>query len=214
MSGAREPVFNAPWPVTALVGLLLGLYLFQLTLPEAFVYGRLGFSAAGLAAGERAPLVTALFVHGGWAHVLLNAAGALAFGAPISRFLGARLAGALAYLGFFLVCGVLASLGYALVNPGETAVLVGASGAVSGLMGAASRLIAGRGQLGPMRSAPVIGMGAAWVIVNLLVGLLGVAPGMGDAQVAWEAHLFGYAAGLLLIGPLAWVMRRVTALKH
>jgi membrane associated rhomboid family serine protease len=59
-----------------------------------------------------------------------------------------------------------------------------------------------------MLSAPVIGMGAAWVIVNLLVGVLGVAPGMGDAQVAWEAHLFGYAAGLLLIGPAGWALRR------
>lgn len=201
-------MFNAPWPATAVAVALLACFVVQLWLPENFVYGRLGFSAAGLAAGERAPLVTALFVHGGWAHVLLNAVGALAFGTPVARFFGRGLAGALAYFAFFLVCGVLASLGYAFVNPGERAILVGASGAVSGLMGAASRLIAGHGSLGPMLSSPVIGMGAAWVIVNLLVGVLGIVPGMGDAQVAWEAHLFGYAAGLLLIGPAGWALRR------
>lgn len=208
MSPAREPVFNAPWPVVALVASLLGLFVVQLLLPPELVYPRFGFSPAGLAAGDYAPLVTALFVHGGWGHVLMNSAGALAFGTPLARFFGTRPAGAGAYFVFFLLCGALSSLGYAWVHPGTTTLLVGASGAVSGLMGAASRLIAGRGRIGPMLSAPVIGMGAAWVIVNLLVGLLGVAPGMGDAAIAWEAHLFGYAAGLLLIGPAGWALRR------
>jgi membrane associated rhomboid family serine protease len=45
-------------------------------------------------------------------------------------------------------------------------------------------------------------------VVNLLVAVLGFAPGMGDAPVAWEAHLFGFAAGALLAGPFAWLARR------
>ena len=78
MSSSREPVFNAPWPVTASAVTLVVCFVVQLFLPPDFVYGRLGFSPAGLEAGQRVQLVTALFVHGGWAHLLLNAVGALA----------------------------------------------------------------------------------------------------------------------------------------
>jgi membrane associated rhomboid family serine protease len=83
--------------------------------------------------------------------------------------------------------------------------VVGASGAVCGLMAAVARLIGGRGRLGRIVSSPVIGMGGALLVVNLLVGVLGGAwvPGTGGAAVAWEAHLAGFAAGLLLVGPFA-----------
>lgn len=208
MSAEREPVFNAPWPVMVLVGAILGAFALQSLAPLEATAGRFGFSPARFAAGERAGLVTALFVHGGWAHALMNAAGLLAFGAPVARLFGPRAAGVLAFFAFYLVCGAFSSWTYALLHPGLETILVGASGAVSGLMGAASRLIAGRGRLGPFFSTPVIGMGVAWVAINLLVAVVGFAPGAGDAAVAWEAHLTGYAAGLLLVGPLAWALRR------
>jgi membrane associated rhomboid family serine protease len=51
-------------------------------------------------------------------------------------------------------------------------------------------------------------MGAAWIVVNLLIAVTGYAPGAEGASVAWEAHLGGFAAGLLLIGPLAAILRR------
>jgi membrane associated rhomboid family serine protease len=53
-------------------------------------------------------------------------------------------------------------------------------------------------------------MAAAWIIVNLLMALTGLAPGTGGAAIAWEAHLFGYAAGLVLIGPAVRIMRTKT----
>jgi membrane associated rhomboid family serine protease len=43
-------------------------------------------------------------------------------------------------------------------------------------------------------------MSIGWIVVNLLLAVVGFAPGLGDAGVAWEAHIFGYLAGLLLIG--------------
>lgn len=204
----REPIFKAPWPATTAALAIVGAYAVQTTLSQAWVYDRLGFTSAALAAGEYSGLVTALFVHASWAHALMNAVAALAFGAPVARLFGGRAGGVLAFFVFYLACGVLASLGYAAVHPHDPAVLVGASGAVSGLMGAASRLIAGRGGLGPMLSRPVVAMAGAWVIVNLLLAATGMTPGAEGGTVAWEAHLFGYAAGLLLIGPVAWLTRR------
>jgi membrane associated rhomboid family serine protease len=54
-------------------------------------------------------------------------------------------------------------------------------------------------------------MGAGWVITNLLIAILGFAPGAGNATVAWEVHLVGFAAGLFLVKPLARLASPVIA---
>src|SRR5690606_20824652 len=95
-------------------------------------------------------------------------------------------------------------LGFAALHWGQAAALIGASGAASGLMGAAARLIGGGGRVGPVFSQSVTGMGLAWLIVNAIMALApgGLVPGVGQtASVGWEAHLVGFAAGVLLIGP-------------
>ncbi|MDB5455890.1 MAG: Rhomboid family protein [Caulobacter sp.] len=204
----REPMFNAPWPALTVAVTIVALYAVQGGLDDA-TFLRLTLRPADLWAGDWIGLLTSLFLHGGWAHALMNAAFALAFGAPVARFLGLGPGGALSFLGFYLLCGVLAGLGFALIHPNEQAPLVGASGAVAGLMGAAARLIERRGVLGRLLSPVVVSMGVAWLVVNLLVAVTGLAPGLqAGAAVAWEAHLVGFAAGALLIGPLAWIRGR------
>lgn len=204
----REPMFKAPWPALALSAAILLTYALQSVFLSPQMVEVYAFSPAGFEAGRRITLLTALFLHGGWAHALMNAGAALAFGAPVARFFGVRPLGALSFLVFYLACGVLASLGFAAFHHAEAAPMVGASGAVSGLMGATSRLLAGRGRLGRIFSGPVLGMGGAWLAVNLLIALIGFAPGAGDAPVAWEAHIAGFVAGVLLFGPFAWAARR------
>ncbi len=134
----------------------------------------------------------------------------LAFGAPVARRFGEGLRGAIVFLVFFLVCGVLATLTYAALADGVAGLsgaappvwaLIGASGAASGLMGGAVRLMGPRGRLGAMTSAPILTMTAAWIATNVVLGLTGLTPGTGGAAVAWQAHITGYFAGLLLIGP-------------
>jgi membrane associated rhomboid family serine protease len=98
---------------------------------------------------------------------------------------------------------VIAALGYGLVHWGSTEPMVGASGAVFGLIGAATRLMGGRGRLLGLFDRRVIGASIAWMAVNAVTGLIGYAPGAEGARIAWEAHAFGFVAGLLLIGPLA-----------
>lgn len=208
MDGERQPIFNAPWPAVLIAVVILAVYGVQSFLPPEQILPRWAFSAQALEQGRYETLVTALFLSGSWPHAFANSAGALAFGTPLARLFGGRFAGASAFFLFCLVCGALGNLGFGLVHPGSAGLLVGASGAVSALMAAASRIIAGGGRIGPILSPPVIGMGIAWLVVNLLVAVLGFAPGMGDAPVAWEAHLFGFAAGALLAGPFAWLARR------
>lgn len=202
----REPAFNIPWPVAVLAVVLVGLHLARVASgvrPDAFALTR-----SDLVSGQIAPLFTYIFVHGGWPHVLLNSVFCVAFGAPVARWLGTGMRGAGAFFVFFLLCGVVAGVGYggwidALAlfgRPSSEWALVGASGAASGLMGAAARLIDGQGRLGSIAGRRVVGMGAAWVLVNAVLGLSGLSPGTGGAPVAWEAHIIGFFAGVLLIG--------------
>lgn len=198
----REPAIRAPWPVLALSGSFLVLYALQSTaVSPGAVAARFGFSPLDLTEGRWGGLITAMFVHGGWPHAILNALGALAFGAPIARLFARGAGGALAFFVFFLVCGVLSSLGYALLHWGAPYMLVGASGGVSGLMGGASRLIDRRSGLAPFRSRTVVSMAIAWVLVNLAIGVVGLGGVSGGAPIAWEAHLAGYFAGLVLLAP-------------
>lgn len=205
---APEPMINAPWPVVAMTVSILVLYFLQTRFP--FVVEALAFSPARLLEGSFVTLVSSQFLHGGWAHALMNAAFVLAFGAPVARFLGPRASGAVAFFLLYLLCGVLACLGFAAFHWGQDAAMVGASGAASGLMGAAARLIGGHGRVGPLFSQAVTGMGGAWLLINIIMAFTGGAliPGAGDAGVAWEAHLSGFAAGVLLIAPFGWLAGR------
>jgi len=207
---AREPLFNAPWTVVALVMALLATHLLRLV--SGIDPGRFALTREDLANQDWPPLISYMFVHANWAHVGLNSAFTLAFGAPVARSLGVGWRGALTFFGFFLVCGIIAALGYAgllALDPGDVDgwALVGASGAASGLMGAAARLIEGRGRVGSIRGRVVIGMTMAWIAINAIFGLSGLTPGAGDAPVAWQAHIIGFAAGLLLITPAVWIAK-------
>ena len=204
-SEIKEPPLRGPWPAWGLAAVILISYPIQ-TLWLGGVdlaANRFGLVAATLWPGRWWSLVTCMFIHGGWAHVGMNAVGALAFGAPVARLLGVRGAGPISFFLFYIVCGVLAGLGYVAVSPHSQAGLVGASGAVAGLFGAASRLIEHKPGISPFRSRFVVGSAAAWIVVNLAMALTGFAPGLGAVQIAWQAHIAGYFAGLVLIGPWA-----------
>lgn len=211
MSAPREPFFRAPWPALLVTASILLLYALQGLADSYQIALRYGFSPAKLADGDWLSTITPLWVHGTWAHALINAFMALAFGAPVARYLGAGASGVLGFFLFYLASGVLGNLGYALLHPGDPTPLVGASGAVSGLMGGAARLMATRGQwLGSLTSRPVVGMTGALLAVNLLLAFFG-APGSGGAAIAWEAHLAGFFAGLFTIGLFARLFRRDSA---
>lgn len=198
---AREPLFNAPLAPLALAVSMPLLFLAQLRAPGAGLDW--AFRPSDLIDGRWETLITAMFLHGGWGHVMMNAVFALAFGAPLARMM--RGVGGLAVFAlFYLGTGLVASLGYGLIHWGATTPMVGASGAVFGLLGGAIRLMFGRGGPAPLTDRRLAAASLAIMGVNLATGLLGLAPGVAaGAGIAWEAHAFGFAAGLLAIGPVS-----------
>jgi len=204
----REPILNAPWPAMAVALIIIGSFVVQGQIAERVWASYVLTPVEVLQLGRWETLLTPLFLHGGWVHTLMNAVAALAFGAPVARLFGLKAGGALAFLVFYLLCGVLSSIGYVLAHPVSMVPVVGASGAVSGLMGGASRLIERRGQLGHIVSSTTVGMAVAWTVVNLIIGQVPIMPGTNGAGIAWEAHVAGYFAGLLLIGPFARILQR------
>lgn len=197
----RERAFNAPWPLLVLVAAILALYLLQSRFgadwPERF-----GLRPSDLEAGRFLGLLTYIGVHDSWLHAGSNALGVLAFGAPLTRRLGESLRGLVILLAFFLLCGALSGAAYAMVHPGSSVILIGASGAAFGLIGAATRLMNPAAALESLRSRRVLAMTAALVGANLIVGALGFDPATGVRGIAWEGHIFGLLCGLLLVGPI------------
>jgi membrane associated rhomboid family serine protease len=223
----RQPIFNVPGIVLVLLGVFLGVHLLlwgllpeseseRLLVALAFIPARFGADTANLPGGNVATfssLVTHQFIHGNLTHLLVNSAWFLAFGSPI-----ARRTGALSFLAFFLVCGVAGALLYLAVNGTAGILVVGASGSISGLMGGAFRFIfrsmqeAGAKGLAnsertvlmslseTLRDRRILTLIIAWTVLNVVFaegapGVIGSA-----AEIAWEAHLGGFYAGLLLYG--------------
>lgn len=200
-------------PVVTVLLLLVNIavFLYQLTLPpleaEQF-YLRLGcipreivhLTDTGPSALVPLPLtlITGLFLHGGWVHLIVNMLFLWVFGNSVeARF------GHLHYTLFFLGCGVAASLTEAASHPASNIPVVGASGAVSAVMAAylvffptarIKTLVFWFVFFQVVRIPVVVFLGA-WVAVQLLAGLSSRG---GAGGVAWFAHLGGFAVGLAI----------------
>jgi membrane associated rhomboid family serine protease len=138
-----------------------------------------------------------MFLHADLPHLLINMAMLLAFGTPIAR----RMRTAPFFL-LYALCGIAGALFWALLHPYSIDPLLGASGAISGMVGAVGGISlseeSGHGMPFRNRRAALIFV-AVWLVLNFLVGLFG-ASAMGiSGAIAWEAHLGGFVAGFALI---------------
>ena len=157
--------------------------------------------------------VTYSLIHADWTHYGVNAVWLLPFGSAVARRFGAA-----RFLAFYAVTAAAGAAMHLVTHAGELSPMIGASAAISGTMAAAMRFAFQRG--GPLdfrRSAdaadyrvpaiPLIGVLsdfrvlaflAVWFGINLLFGL-GTLPIAGSGQViAWQAHIGGFLAGLIL----------------
>lgn len=156
----------------------------------------------------RAPwtLLTYALLHGGWTHLGLNGVWMVAFGTPVARRFGAG-----RFLAFMAVTAVWGAVAHWLCFPYGFAPVVGASAAISGLMGAAVRFMFQRERDFPdAKTAPPLSLKAVftdrralsfvlvWFVTNSLFGAGAISFGLTDAPVAWQAHVGGFVAGLLL----------------
>lgn len=194
-----EPAFKAPLVVVLLTLSMPALYLIQNQLPDRGLDW--AFYPVLLRHGEWTGVFTSMLLHFNWAHVATNAVGALAFGTPVARVLKGP-AGVAAFVGFYLAGGVAAALGFGLLHPNGVSPVIGASGAVFALIGAAVRLLGAHGAVRPFMDPAALRMAGVWMAVNVAVGLVGFAPGVEGARIAWEAHAVGLVVGYLAIGPL------------
>ena len=150
----RQPIFRIPGVVAGLILLLVLAHVARSAMPDALSYqiiNRFAFiparySHAFLAAHkyidpgnlfDRAiPFVSYMALHNDYTHLAINCLWLLAFGPIVARRFGGLL-----FLGFFLICGLAAAATHLAFNWGSLTPVIGASGAISGLMGAGMRLL-------------------------------------------------------------------------
>jgi len=207
----RQPFLNAPPTVLWLIGVLLLAHAVRVLLPGnwplriiedyAFIPARYAGGPEFAASGtfERlVPFVSHIFLHADITHVGVNSLWLLAFGPVVARRLRP-----LIFLLFFLFCGIAGIVLHLLVYWGSEMAVIGASGAVAGLMGGGIRLVYGGPnayQLAPLLSQRIVLFSLVWTGVNIVGGVLRLGTTDEITLVAWVVHLGGYFTGLLTIG--------------
>ena len=229
MQHPREPILNVPAVVVTVLLALIAVHLVRtfVLAPEtdrlllwlfAFVPARYDASLvpAGMPGGFGPKIwtfVTYALIHADWMHLGFNGVWLLAFGSPVARRFGT-----MRFLAFFAVTVAAGALAHLMAHPGAFAPMIGASAAISGTMGAATRFVFERG--GPLDAWPwdpneasrvpaaplsqalrnprVLMFLGVWFGLNLLFGLGSLSLTGDDQSIAWEAHLGGFLAGLIL----------------
>src|SRR3984885_10987996 len=223
----HEPIFNVPPVVISTVAVLLPVHALrmwvfteaqdtQFLLTFAFIPARYD---AGLAGGfpggfgaELWTFFTYALIHADLLHIGLNLAWLLPFGTALARRFGA-----LRYTAFMLVTSAAGALAYLVSNPEQMAPMIGASAAISGAMAAAMRFVFQEGGmlglsgeagahrvparplLATLTDVRFLMFLVVWLGLNMLFGLGTVSIGGQEGQaIAWQAHIGGFFAGLIL----------------
>jgi membrane associated rhomboid family serine protease len=161
-------------------------------------------------------MITYAFLHGDWMHVGVNSLWLIAFGSPVARRFGA-----VRFVLFFVVTAIAGVALHYVVHRYDIAPVIGASAAVSGAMGAALRFVfqpEGEDHVLYFASASTqfvhrrkalslravfanrraVSFMALWFGINFIFGIAAVPLGISEASIAWEAHMGGFIAGLLV----------------
>ncbi len=205
-----NPSSIRPFITYSVLGACAVAFLWQLSIGgEAAIYS-FGVIPASLLGDAQLPprlalipaeltVITSMFLHGGWAHLLGNLLYLWVFGDNVEDSMGHT-----RFVIFYLLCGTAAALAQAVPDPGSTIPMIGASGAISGVLGAYlllyphARILVAL-PLGfyvttfRLRAGWVLGI---WFGLQLLSEL---ATEPGQAGVAFRAHIGGFVAGLVLI---------------
>lgn len=144
-------------------------------------------------------VVTSMFMHGSWDHLLGNMLFLWVFGNNIEDSMGH-----IRFIAFYLLCGIAAAAAQVVTDPASAVPMVGASGAISGIMGAyvvlypKARVHIWLPPFFFFRLSAVMVLGY-WIFIQLVMGLGSLGPEAGQGGVAFWAHIGGFVAGLVLI---------------
>jgi membrane associated rhomboid family serine protease len=152
-----------------------------------------GAEPAGGSVPAPLTLLTSMFLHGGWMHIIGNMVYLWVFGDDIEEALGRW-----RFLVFYLASGVLAALAYTLFNPDSTTPMLGASGAISGVL-AAYLMLRPCAKVSVFVFRVVVRVRAYWVIGGwIALQLFSFLSQQADDNVAYDAHFGGLVAGAVL----------------
>jgi rhomboid family protein len=143
-------------------------------------------------------LFTSMFLHGGWMHLGGNMLYLWIFGDNVERSMGA-----VRFLLFYLVCGLAASAAHIMFNLGSALPAVGASGAISGVLGG-YLLLFPKNQVRVLTyvriaQIPALVVIGFWIVLQFVNGIGSVARTDETAGVAYMAHIGGFVAGIVLV---------------
>ncbi|MCX7303301.1 MAG: rhomboid family intramembrane serine protease [Hyphomicrobiales bacterium] len=213
----REPVFNLPPIVLAFILICVGAYFVTgFVLDEEQYFWVMVHAAfipilySGQVPVEFYPVagpVTYSLLHGSVAHLAVNMIWLAAFGSPLANRIGA-----LRFVLFWIVTSIAAAGLHYVIYSTSQAPLIGASGAISGMMGAAARFgfqidrASGKpafaGRVLPIETVltmrGTVAFLAVWMVINAVTGLIGIVPGQ-ESQIAWEAHVGGFVVGFFFV---------------
>lgn len=208
-----NPTRRLPWVTMALIAANGAVFAYELSLSDAqlqSLIARYAFTASSFFSTPFGPtqlltLITATFLHGGWLHLLGNMLYLWIFGNNIEDRLGAA-----RYLLFYLSAGIAAIAVQAWTDPLSEIPLVGASGAIAGVLGAymvlfpRARVIT----LIPifffveLAAIPAVFVIGFWFLIQIAQGVGSIgADAVGG--VAWWAHVGGFVFGLIAVAPLS-----------
>jgi len=204
-----QPSYSRPLVTSVIIALNVAVFLYEITLDaysRNYLIAHYGLVPARFHASA---LVTSMFLHGGWMHIIGNMWFLWIFGDNVEDVLGHA-----KYLVFYLLCGIAAGLTQVLFSAGSRAPMVGASGAIAGVLGAYFILYP-RGRILTILpififiqfiEIPAVIYLLFWFAVQLYAGLAeGGSAGM-TGGVAWWAHVGGFMFGIAL-GPMLAVNR-------
>ncbi|MHB8779868.1 MAG: rhomboid family intramembrane serine protease [Candidatus Geothermincolia bacterium] len=163
------------------------------------------------------PLFSAMFLHADWLHIGGNMLFLWVFGNNVEDLMGRP-----AFLGFYLICGLGGTVGHVLFNTTSQAPLLGASGAIAGVL-AAYLIMYPRARVHTLVFILIISVPAYvvlgfWIVLQAVSGITSLQTAS-DVGVAWFAHLGGVAVGIVITGIFYAPLRRrrgadVTAELH
>jgi len=200
---STERVHSTAFVTGTLIAINLAIFLYQTTLPS---YALRDFVETWGIVPDRLrviTMVTSMFLHGGWMHLLGNMLFLWVFGRNMEDLIGGA-----RFLTFYLACGILAAIAHVVVNIWSPTPTIGASGAIAGVMGAylikfpRARIIT----LVPVIIFITTMEIPAWLLLLYWFGLqfLGTLTETSygastSGGTAWLAHIGGFVAGMLVI---------------
>lgn len=215
-----NPTQTFPFVTIGLIVINCLIFLWEFVSPMeeariAYLYGAIPNSLISLETTQPIhpafTVFTSMFLHGGFLHLAGNMLYLWIFGNNIEDSLGH-----FKFLLFYLFSGVVAAYGHALTDPQSTIPMIGASGAVSGILGAYLLLFPHArvhtliffGFFVQVVRIPALIVLGFWIVLQLLNGILGAGV-LQQGGVAWFAHVGGFLAGILTIK--LWRPRRKRA---